>query len=175
MGDVSSGVDSSPCDALARRRSDQKLSQLRAKRCEQRKGVTQPSKFKITKRTKHTSLRPGITARPSETKLIRTVHHWKSSAADSLACTMAASNAERPTLAQTLSVSKALSCSQQSKGMLVSCLRLSAGMQQTGQPRPHPSNYVCHYQGHGERMMVRKSNHNTASRHPHIARPPQMI
>lgn len=85
------------------------------------------------------------------------MHHWKPSAADSLACTMAASDAERPTLAQTLSVSKASTCSQQPKGLLVCCLRLSAGMQQTGQPRPHSSNYISHYQGHGEHTMVRNS------------------
>ncbi|KAG2170476.1 hypothetical protein VTO58DRAFT_107436 [Aureobasidium pullulans] len=53
MGDVSSGVNSNPCDALACRRSDQTLSrELRAKRREQLRKMTQLPSCKITKRTK---------------------------------------------------------------------------------------------------------------------------
>lgn len=75
MGDVSSGVHSNPCDALARRRQDQTLS--RAVRAKRREQVTQLPNSKITKRTKHTKPQAGNTASPTATKLVLTVHHWK--------------------------------------------------------------------------------------------------
>lgn len=79
MVDVSFGIKSSPYVALARRRQDQTLSrELRAKRREQLRKMTQLTNSKITKRTKHTKPQAGNTASPMESKLVLTVHHWKS-------------------------------------------------------------------------------------------------
>ena len=79
MADNSSGVNSSPYDALARRRQDQTLSrELRGKRREQLRKMTQLPNSKITKRTKHTKPQAGNTASSMESKLVLTVHHCKS-------------------------------------------------------------------------------------------------